>query len=102
MCASCGVFVSSPADVKVERQRIDQVAKRLNHAFDGRVQIEAVRWEEQIYSSHTTFQAQIIDAAQCDLVIAIFWSRFGHAAARHSSLAWKAASATRAAPPTRC
>ncbi len=71
------VFVSSPADVKVERQRIDQVAKRLNHAFDGRVKIEAVRWEERIYSSHTTFQAQIIDAAQCDLVIAIFWSRLG-------------------------
>src|SRR5580700_5942086 len=70
-------FVSSPGDVAVERARIDLVARRLNEAFAGLVEIETIRWERKFYSSHAGFQDQIPPAAGSDLVIAIFWSRLG-------------------------
>ena len=70
-------FVSSPGDVGVERERIDLVARRLNEAFAGLVEIETIRWERKFYSSHAGFQDQIPPAAGSDLVIAIFWSRLG-------------------------
>ena len=71
------VFVSSPADVELERQRIDLVAERLTRAFAERLEFETIRWERKLYSSHAGFQAQIAEAAECDLVIAVFWSRLG-------------------------
>ncbi len=39
--------------------------------------IEAVRWEHKVFPAHAGFQAQISPAAECDLVIAIFWTRLG-------------------------
>ena len=71
------VFVSSPSDVEFERARIDRVAERLNHEYFERLTIETVRWERRVYSSHAGFQDQIPEAAQCDLVIALFWLRLG-------------------------
>jgi tetratricopeptide (TPR) repeat protein len=71
------VFVSSPSDVEFERQRVDRVAECLNHAFADCLQIKTVRWERRLYSSHASFQEQIPRAAECDLVIAVFWSRLG-------------------------
>ena len=71
------LFVSSPGDVFDERQRIGLVVDRLNAEFKGRVQIEAVRWETSFYSSHETFQKQIPEAADCDVVVGIFKSRLG-------------------------
>jgi hypothetical protein len=71
------VFLSSPSDVKLERQRVDRVAERLNLAFADLLQFKTVRWERRLYSSHAGFQEQIPEAAECDLVIAVFWSRLG-------------------------
>jgi hypothetical protein len=71
------VFLTSPADVEFERQRVDCVAERLNHAFADLLQFKTVRWERRLYSSHAGFQEQIPEAAECDLVIAVFWSRLG-------------------------
>jgi hypothetical protein len=71
------IFVSSPNDVDFERQRVDRVAERLTHAFGGRVAFKTVRWERKVYGSHAPFQPQIPESAECDLVIAIFWSRLG-------------------------
>ena len=71
------VFVSSPGDVAVERERIDLVARRLNETFADLVRIETIRWERKFYSSHAGFQDQIPPATGSDLVIAIFWSRLG-------------------------
>src|SRR6478672_152929 len=71
------VFVSSPSDVDLERQRVDRVAERLNQLFAERVHIKTVRWEHKVFAAHAGFQAQISPAAECDLVIAIFWTRLG-------------------------
>ena len=71
------VFVSSPADVQHERERIDAIVERLDDEYAGRVRIRTIRWETRYYSSHDTFQAQIPEAADCDLVVAIFGARLG-------------------------
>lgn len=71
------LFVSSPGDVTEERRRVDLVVERLNAEFDGRVRIEAIRWETSYYSAHDTFQKQIPEASECDLVLAIFRARLG-------------------------
>jgi hypothetical protein len=71
------IFVSSPGDVPVERERIDLIVGHLNEEFADLLRIETIRWERKFYSSHTGFQDQIPPAAGTDLVIAIFWSRLG-------------------------
>jgi WD40 repeat protein len=71
------VFVSSPGDAQFERMRLERVTERLNGEFQGIVHIAPIRWETEFYKAHQTFQAQIPEAAQCDIVIAIFRSRLG-------------------------
>jgi eukaryotic-like serine/threonine-protein kinase len=71
------LFVSSPGDVLLERDRVDRVVRRLNAGLQSIVTIEAVRWEHQYYTADTTFQAQITDAGKCDIVVSIFWQRLG-------------------------
>ncbi len=71
------LFVSSPGDVPGERRRIDFVVERLNAEFAGRVRIETVRWERSYYSAHDTFQRQIPEAGECDVVVAVFRGRLG-------------------------
>jgi tetratricopeptide (TPR) repeat protein len=71
------IFVSSPADVMAERERVDRIAQRLNAAFSGTVQIETVRWETHYYTADSTFQRQIADPGACDIVVSIFWQRLG-------------------------
>jgi tetratricopeptide (TPR) repeat protein len=71
------LFVSSPGDVPDERRRVDLVVERLNTEFEGRVRIETIRWETSYYSAHDTFQKQIPEAADCDVVVAVFRGRLG-------------------------
>jgi CHASE2 domain-containing sensor protein len=75
------MFVSSPSDVRRERDRVVAVADRLNSVFAGVVRIEAIRWEDEFYSSPRSFQEQI-DAtvagmAGIDILICILWGRIG-------------------------
>ena len=71
------LFVSSPGDVPEERRRVDLVVERLNTEFAERVRIEPIRWETAYYSAHDTFQKQIPEAANCDVVVAVFRARLG-------------------------
>jgi len=71
------VFVSSPADVEHERQRTERVIERLNGQYAGLVRLIPLRWEQKFYEARSSFQAQIPEAANCDLVIGILWSRLG-------------------------
>jgi tetratricopeptide (TPR) repeat protein len=73
------VFVSSPADARFERSRLDRVIERLNGEFHGVARLTSIRWETEFYKAHETFQKQIPEAAQCDLVVAIFRARLGTA-----------------------
>lgn len=73
------IFISSPADVAYERDRVEQVARRLSGMFDG-LDIQCYRWEKGWYfSAHETFQAQIPPVGEHDLLIGILWSRLGSA-----------------------
>ena len=60
-----------------ERRRIEAVAERLNGEYERRVKIELVRWETSYYSAHETFQKQIPEATDCDVVVAVFRARLG-------------------------
>ena len=71
------VFISSPADVDHERQRSERVIERLNGQYAGLVRLRPIRWEQKFYEAGSTFQEQIPEAANCDLVIGILWSRLG-------------------------
>jgi eukaryotic-like serine/threonine-protein kinase len=71
------VFVSSPGDATHECGRVDRVVERLNGEFAATARIETIRWETEFYRAHTTFQAQIPAAADCDIVIAVFRHRIG-------------------------
>ncbi|MEM8978704.1 MAG: AAA family ATPase [Pseudomonadota bacterium] len=70
------LFLSSPGDVATERNIVEQVIKRINaaHPDSG---FELYRWEEETYTASKTFQAQIPTAAECDLMLCIFWKRLG-------------------------
>jgi hypothetical protein len=71
------VFISSPTDVVFERQRLQRVIERLNGQYAQVLRFEAIRWETRYYGAHATFQASIPEARDCDVVIAVFWSRLG-------------------------
>jgi eukaryotic-like serine/threonine-protein kinase len=71
------VFVSSPGDARFERSRLERVIERLNGEFQGVAGLSAIRWETEFYKAHETFQRQIPEAAQCDIVVAIFRGRLG-------------------------
>lgn len=71
------IFVSSPADVGYERARVERVAARLSDMLDG-VQITCYRWEKGHYfAAHESFQQQIPDVGDFDLVVGLVWSRLG-------------------------
>jgi CHASE2 domain-containing sensor protein/energy-coupling factor transporter ATP-binding protein EcfA2 len=75
------LFVSSPSDVKPERDRAVIVADRLNGTFEGLVRFEVIRWEDEFYDSSKSFQEQIDAAvgkmAEVDVLICIVWGRIG-------------------------
>ena len=97
---SVRVFVSSPGDTHFERMRVERVVERLNGEFSGVARLEAVRWESKYYQARTTFQQQIPEAADCELVIAILRHRLG-TELPDDSPPCRTASPTRRAPPTR-
>src|SRR5437660_1295018 len=71
------IFLSSPSDVSVERDRAELVVKRLNAERIDHTQLELVRWELEYYAADTTFQDQIPKPSECQIVVCIFWKRIG-------------------------
>ncbi|TDR94854.1 AAA family ATPase [Enterovirga rhinocerotis] len=71
------LFLSSPGDVAIERRRIAGVVSRLNGECAGRARIDVIRWETETYQAHATFQAQIPQSVECDLVLTLFKWRLG-------------------------
>jgi hypothetical protein len=74
---SVRIFVSSPGDTHFERMRVERVVERLNGELSGIARLEAIRWEGKFYQARATFQKQIPEAAECDLVLAILRHRLG-------------------------
>ena len=63
--------------------------------------LETIRWEREFYRAHATFQAQIPEAADCDVVIAILKHRLGTELPEEFSRRCRTASGIRAGQPTR-
>jgi tetratricopeptide (TPR) repeat protein len=75
------LFLSSPSDVRPERDRAKIVIDRLNGELEGAARIELLRWEDAFYTAAHSFQAAINQAVTgmsgTDLVVCIVWSRIG-------------------------
>lgn len=71
------VFLSSPSDVQDERSAVDRIVSRLNADLPRDSQLELIMWEDDYYTADATFQDQIVNPADCDLVLCILWGRLG-------------------------
>jgi WD40 repeat protein len=71
------IFLSSPGDVKTERDCAERVINRLNSERVDQAQFKLERWEDSYYSARDDFQGQIIKPADCHIVICIFWQHLG-------------------------
>ena len=78
------IVVASPGDVQAERDAIEVVAAELNRtiADDRGLLFEISRWETDAYPGfHLQGPQALIDSVlrieDCDLLIGIFWKRFG-------------------------
>jgi tetratricopeptide (TPR) repeat protein len=81
------IFISSPGDVAEERQRARDLIERLNkdHLVKGRVELEAVSWDDpdaptSMPINLTPQQAVnrgLAKPSDCDIVVVLFWNRMG-------------------------
>jgi len=71
------IFVSSPGDVREERTVVRAVIDRLQEEIGPVATLEPVFWEEEPLLATGTFQTQLIRPSDCDVMIAILWSRLG-------------------------
>jgi WD40 repeat protein len=71
------IFVSSPGDVRQERQVAAKVLTRLETQFAGRVGVKGYFWEHEPMHAGADFQTQIPPPAEFDVFVGILWSRLG-------------------------
>ncbi len=78
------MFVASPSDVAEERKAIDPIVAEINQTIARRLKIvlDVVMWETDTYPGISPGGPQAvieeqIDLENTDLVIGIFWRRFG-------------------------
>lgn len=78
------IVIASPGDVQAERDAIEGVVKELNHgvAADRGLRLEVVRWETDAHPGfHPKGPQGLIDPIlrieDSDVLIGIFWRRFG-------------------------
>ena len=71
------IFVSSPGDVPVERDRAADVIARLQEEFVHYAVLEPFFWEDQPARATDTFQSQFPEASGMDIVVGILWARIG-------------------------
>lgn len=80
------IVVASPSDVQPERQAVQAVVDELNRgaAKDRGLRLEVSRWETDAYPGFHEDGAQglidpILKVEDSDLLVGIFWKRFGKA-----------------------
>ena len=78
------IVLASPSDVQAERDALPEVLNELNLgvAADRRMRLELTRWETDTYPGFHPEGPQglidpIIRIEDCDILIGIFWKRFG-------------------------
>ena len=77
------IFISSPGDVAEERLIARRVIGRLDSQLGGVVGLEAVFWEHQPLVATASFQEQLPNPSETDIVIVILWSRLGTVLPNH-------------------
>ncbi len=74
------IFISSPGDVHEEREIARGVVQQLGRTFAGRVQLQAVLWEDLPLKADSSFQQGIdliLSEQGVDIAVFILWSRLG-------------------------
>jgi hypothetical protein len=78
------IVVASPGDVQMERNALPEVISEINRgvAADRDLRLELSRWETDTYPGFHAYGPQggidpILKIENCDLLIGIFWRRFG-------------------------
>ncbi|MDR1341952.1 MAG: hypothetical protein LBK18_01705 [Prevotellaceae bacterium] len=75
------IFISSPGDVKNERQIARRVIAKLGREFAvADIKLEALLWEDMPLQATSSFQGginQIVNAKLVDIAVFILWSRLG-------------------------
>ena len=73
------VFISSPADVRPERLKAEQIIVRLDREFAYHFRVEAMLWEREplVASRHFQDPENIPQPRGTDIVVVILWSRLG-------------------------
>jgi formylglycine-generating enzyme required for sulfatase activity len=74
------IFISSPGDVQEERNKAKAVVDQLRKIFSGRLDLQAVLWEELPLQVDMSFQKGIdvvLSETGIDIAVFILWSRLG-------------------------
>ncbi len=72
------VFISSPADVIDERNKVRDILQHLQETeFADKLVIRAIFWEDNALVATQNYQDQIPSSTDVDIFIAILWSRLG-------------------------
>jgi formylglycine-generating enzyme required for sulfatase activity len=77
--ATIRIFISSPADVRPERLKAEQIVARLDREFAYHFHVEAVLWEREplVATHHFQDPDNIPPPRGTDIVVVILWSRLG-------------------------
>lgn len=84
------VFVSTPGDVTAEQSIIDEILNEwnLHHGPQEKARLESVRWKTHTYPAVGARPQALINRQafdQADLVVALFWTRFGSPTGKYDS-----------------
>jgi tetratricopeptide (TPR) repeat protein len=75
------IFISSPGDVKIERDKARKVVDWLQKRYAGRLRLETVLWEDLPLGAVDSFQGgidMVLKGEQAiDIAVFILWSRLG-------------------------
>ncbi|HMO15164.1 MAG TPA: PQQ-binding-like beta-propeller repeat protein [Pirellulaceae bacterium] len=74
------IFISSPGDVQEERERARGVVHQLRRRYAGRLELQALLWEELPLQADMSFQQgidMVLSEKGVDIAVFILWSRLG-------------------------
>ncbi len=75
------IFISSPGDVREEREKARKIIARLEERYAGQAVLRSVLWEDLPLQADVSFQQGIdvvlSDAQGIDIAVFILWSRLG-------------------------
>lgn len=73
------IFISSPADVRPERLKAEQIVARLDREFAYHFHVQVVLWEREplVATHHFQDPKNIPEPRGTDVVVVILWSRLG-------------------------